>query len=165
MGGTWAAPGNNAVASGTGGDDEHPGAGAESSSYASRQDAQDSYASAARDHGTATVARHGGTTCPGSAGLARSASELRDAADERARARERAASGTDGSYASDRRHDARSTGKSTDYRFISGDGQRDTANSADSLPFTRFRDHRRRLFTPIGGTITGEPSRGDAGIA
>ena len=137
----------------------------DSGSRASRQDAQDPYANAARDHGTDTVAGHGRKAGPGSAGMAGTTTELCTAADERARACERTASGTDGSHASDRRHDARSPGKSTDYRFISGDGQRDTANSADALSFTRFRDHRRRLFTPIGGAITFEPTGRDASLA
>ena len=50
----------------------------------------------------------------------------------------RTAGGIDGIHASDRRHDARAAGKFSDYRFTSGDGQRDTANSADTLPLTRF---------------------------
>ena len=86
------------------------------------------------------MAWHGRTAATRRAGVAGTTTGLCTAADGRAGARKRTAGGIDGIHASDRRHDARAAREFSDYRFTSGDGQRDTATSGDTLPITRFRD-------------------------
>ena len=141
-GGTLAAYDGSAITGGTAGRDAgNLCAGTGDSGPRTRfQNGQDLHACTTRGTGAASVTRPGWTAATRRAGMAGATTELCTAADERAGARERTAGGTDGIHASDRRHDARATREFSDYRFTSGDGQRDTATSGDTLPITRFRD-------------------------
>ena len=117
-----------------------PGAGTGVPGPRTYQNGQNSDADHSRYGRAASVAWHGRTAASRRAGVAGTTTGLCTAADERAGARTRAAGGIGGIHASDRRNDARATRDFSDYRFTSGDGQRDTATSGDTLPITRFRD-------------------------
>ena len=106
----------------------------------STQNGQNSDADRSRYGRAASVAWRGWTTATRRAGMAGTTPGLRNAADERSGARTGTVGGAGGIHASDRRNDARATRESSEYRFTSGDGQRDTATSGDTLPITRFRD-------------------------
>ena len=145
-----AAYGSGAVTSGAaGGYAGDPGAGTGVPGPRTYQNGQNSDAGTQRGTGAASEARygraasvawHGRTAATRRAGVAGTTTGLCTAADERAGARTRTAGGIGGIHASDRRNDARATRDFSDYRFTSGDGQRDTATSGDTLPIIRFRD-------------------------